>query len=127
MVAMRMILAIAAVLMALAAPAMAEPEGGGRDWSTVDYALDAACLASIVADYVQTKPIIRDGREGNPIMGLRGDRLPPEAYFATVATVHIVVTRTLPRRWRRVGKIAFLGVQAVAIGRNLEAGYGFRF
>lgn len=101
-------------------------------WTRLDSAIEATVLASLAVDYVQTvricrDPIIPTHEETNPVMGTRGDRVPPEAYFATVAVAHVIAARVLPQPWRGISQGVVLSFQARSIAINWEAGYAVRF
>ena len=111
---------LALTLVALiATSARAEPES----WTRADTAFQTTFLVTLALDYAQTKQITDDGREWNPAMGARGERLPPEIYFVGVAIVHTFVMRALPQPYRRIAQCVSVGVQVGNVARNAYFGY----
>lgn len=116
------------VLLLACAPGLARADR----WTPVDSGLELVVMASLAADYVQTvricrDPIVATHEESNPVMGPTGQRVPPEAYFATVAVAHAVVARVLPQPWRRISQGLMFAVQIKSVTHNWEAGYAIRF
>lgn len=93
----------------------------------MDTACQTAALATLGADFLQTRAIVADGMESNPVMGERGDRVHPVPYFATVAVAHTALARALPQPWRRLSQAALVAVQAKVIAVNTMAGYAVSF
>lgn len=118
---MRVAALVLVVLLLPASPAQAD------EWTATDTAIQATVLTLIAADYVQTRQIVADGRESNPIMGRRGDRIPPGMYFLSLATMHTFAAVLLPVRHRRLAQGVMIGVQLHSSVMNLEAGYSFRW
>ena len=103
---------------------------GPRAWSPTDTAAQAAVTASLGVDYLQTRGALDSDPlavEQSPVMGPRGDRVPPEVYFPACAVASAALAWSLPRPWRSVLQGAVLAVQADAIAGNLRAGYGVRW
>lgn len=92
-------------------------------WSRTDTALEVTFAAALAADYLQTRQIVADGMEGNPIMGARGERMPPALYFPASLVAHLVVASCLPRPWRSIFQGVSIGWQAAEVGHNAEHGY----
>lgn len=129
MVTMRALLATLLVLAVSSSGARAD------DWTRTDTVLQAAALTTLAVDYLQTRQLVRDRIETNPLIGACGGmvhpdgcgRVSPELYFAAVAALHIAAARLLPAPWRHVLQGVTIGVEAHAITRNYEAGYTLRF
>jgi hypothetical protein len=96
-------------------------------WSRTDTAIEASLGAALGADYLQSRQIVRDGKEDNPIMGERGQNLAPEIYFPTAFVAHLAVARCLPRPWREVWQGGAIGWQVDVIHTNWQAGYAVTF
>lgn len=108
------------------------------EWTAADSATQAVVLLSLSLDYLQTRQIVscartgdRCAREGdlesNPVMGERGQRVPVEVYFLTMAAGHTLIATQLPQPYRRVSQIALVVIQTKVVGHNLGAGYAFEF
>lgn len=107
-------------------------------FNTTDKVLQSGVAASFALDYTQTRKIVRDGLERNPLMGRCGGHvqvegadctavMSPEVYFLGVFAVHTAVMHALPRPWRNAAQGLTIGVQSRSIERNYQAGYGFTF
>lgn len=112
---------------ALPAPAKAEPKDDDRAWTARDTVLEALFGLSMLGDYLQTRKITRHADEINPIMGLRGNRVPPELYFPAMMGLHYGTMRLLPSPWRNIAQGLGIAFEGGVVGRNLKLGYGFRF
>lgn len=127
MAGMRAALAIATTFAAATAHADA--------WSKADTVLEVVALTTLGADYLQTRQIVRDGIETNPIIGRCGGavhpddcgRASPELYFLSVAAAHIVVMRLLPRTWRNACQGITIGFELLSVQKNLAWGYEITF
>lgn len=105
------------------------------EWTKTDTAIEAAVLTTFALDYLQTRQIVEDGREGNPIIGLCGGRvgdakcdgISPELYFGGLAIAHVAAMRLLPHRWRNAAQGLTVGIQIRSLRNNYAAGYTFRF
>lgn len=109
------------------APRAKPPERDDRAWTGRDTALEALFGLSMLGDYLQTRKITRHADEINPIMGLRGNRVPPEVYFPVMMGLHYGAMRLLPNPWRNVAQGLGIAFESGVVGRNLGLGYGFRF
>ncbi len=97
------------------------------DWTLNDTLMETATLAMLAIDYHQTKQVVADGREGNPIIGLKGENISPDAYFLTVASAQLVLALVLPQPYRRISQLVVIVVQADAVSANWSAGYRMDF
>lgn len=95
----------------------------GVRWTATDQALEGASVAAVLADAMQTDDITRDCREGNPIMGPCGERVPPTLFFAATVAASIILPRILPQPWRRAAHVLRLGLHTEAVIGNWSAGY----
>lgn len=98
-------------------------------WSDGDTVGQLAVTATLVGDWVQTRQICADTDgpgESNPVIGVRCDRVSPDAYFALVIPLHAIAVRAIPSRWaRRLVQGVTIAVQVDAMRTNFRAGYGF--
>lgn len=122
----------AVALLVTALLLMAASEAQADHWTAVDTAVQSTVLVGLAIDYAQTTRIINDPvdpahRESNPVMGPSGNRIPPEAYFLTVAVAHTVAVSQLPQPYRRLAQGLALGVQAYSVTHNWQAGYTFEW
>lgn len=94
-------------------------------WSRRDTALEAAYIAAVTSDYAQTRAIVADRNEVNPLIGPDGRRTPIAVYFPVMAALHFTVSAVLPRGWTRSAWQAFtLGYEVEVVYANVRHGYG---
>lgn len=92
-------------------------------FSRTDVVMQGGVATVLVLDYLQTRQITVDGLESNPIMGSRGERMPPVVYFPSVLAVHTLVMMLLPGEWRTATQIGTVAVQVKAVRHNRTHGY----
>lgn len=120
---------IALVVLAVAAPAAADP------WTDGDTFVEAGVAVTLAADYLQTRQICAHARthpgdwriESNPMMGPTCNRMPAEIYFPLALAAHVVIGRALPTPLRRVWQGVTIAFQINAIERNASAGFTVRW
>jgi hypothetical protein len=101
---------------------------GPMPWTAADTAGQVAVTATLAGDYLQTRHALdTDGQEHNPIMGPRGERVPPEMYFTVAAIGAFAVARELPKPWRNLFQLGVTAVQVKTIRRNWSAGYAVQW
>lgn len=114
--------------------AVSLPSARADEWTKTDTVLELAVATSLGMDYIQTRNIMRDGREANPLLD-RCSNTPemcqgwvsPEFYFFGLALAHLTITRLTPRPWRTLIQGVTLGIQAKTVMQNYRIGYGFAF
>ena len=112
------------VLLALVAwsPALAD------DWTASDTAAEVAFVAVLALDMAQTATDIGPGcRETNPILGQCPTRSEVLAYGVASAAMHLAVARALPRPYRRIWQVVWVGVEAGYVTHNHMLGVRIRF
>ena len=102
-------------------------ESDPKAWKAEDTALQALFGLAMLGDYLQTRRITREGREVNPIIGKRGQRVPPELYFPLTFGLHTGAMYLLPKPWRNIAQGLSVGFEGGVVGRNAALGYGFKF
>lgn len=102
------------------------PPAEASGWSDANTAMEAAFGAAMLGDYLQTRKITRAGREVNPIIGPRGNRVPPELYFPATMGLHYLAMRALPPKWRGPAQALSLGLEGGVVGRNYGLGWNFK-
>jgi len=108
-----------AVLALVALAACAAPRGA----VVADVAGQVVFGAIVAADYAQTVRIVRDGQEGNPIIGRDGQNVPPGIYFPAAFILHTAVAFVLPRPWRNVWQATWGVGVSTAVWNNWVEGY----
>jgi hypothetical protein len=96
------------------------------DWTKGDTAAEVAFGLTMLGDYLQTRQITRSGREANPVMGSRGERVSPSLYFPVALALHALVARELPQPYRGIFQVVSIGVEIGVVGRNLHLGWTVR-
>lgn len=93
---------------------------GCGGWSHQDTILEMTSQASLMADFYQTEEAISyyGGGEQNPIIGPRGERVPPAIYFPVAGILHMGIAAALPPKWRTAFQGVTIGVQAKTIYGN---------
>jgi hypothetical protein len=95
--------------------------------AAADVVGQAAVGSLLAADYLQTRQIVRDGYENNPLIGSHGQRIPPARYFLAAFALHTAVAVLLPRPWRNVWQGAICVSQGVTVWNNAAEGYAIEF
>lgn len=96
----------------------------GARVSAVDVAGEVAFGVVLAADWAQTVDITRDGYEKNPIIGRRGERVPPAVYFPVMFVLHAAAAWLLPRPFRNAWQAGWVIAEGVVVWNNAVAGYG---
>jgi len=104
----------------------------GGDWTADDTARQAGYLVLHVADWGQTRNIVRradtgcDGAptciERNPILGRNPSIKRVDSYFLFTAVAHTAISYALPPAWRRGWQYVTIGVEAGVVGYNYSIG-----
>jgi hypothetical protein len=110
----------------LAAEARRQPADRWR-WNSTDTGLQAAFGLTMLGDYLQTRKITRAGKEINPIIGSRGQNVPPSVYFPATMALHTAAMRALPRPYRNIAQGLSIGFEGGVVGRNAKLGWGFQW
>lgn len=94
---------------------------GARSWSRSDIVLEATFAAATLVDGLQSRSIVAECREANPVIGECGDRLPLAIYIPLSALLHAAITGAIPHG---TGRTVWLGVSA---GAELDTVYSNQF
>jgi hypothetical protein len=104
-----------------------------QEWTRVDTAYEAGCVAALALDWGQTLDIQRciasrhDTRETNAIIGPHPSRAAVNCYFGAVIVGHVLTAALLPPRYRRTFQGATLGLELAVVGRNFALGFKVSF
>jgi hypothetical protein len=114
---------MAVLALAWAAPARSS------DWNRTDTAVEAAVLASVACDWMQTVNFTQRHTfyESNPVLGATPSAARVHAYFAAVAAAHAAAAYVLPRPWRSVWQVAWFGIETGYVVHNVRAGVAISF
>jgi len=116
---MRLVAALLVLL--VASPADAD------EWTPGDSALEASFATLLLVDYLQTRGIVRDGQETNPIIGSHGQYIPPGMYLLSVGCLHALAALAAPQPYRRILQGVSIAVETKSVVVNASFGYGFTF
>ncbi|MDO8536816.1 MAG: hypothetical protein Q7R94_01055 [bacterium] len=94
------------------------------NWTKTDTLLELGYASLHITDWGQTLTISRDPRfaEGNPILGPKPPRGKVNVYFAGTLVGHVLVSRLLPRKPRRVFQILTIGIEGFVVAHNFKHG-----
>lgn len=129
------------LLSALALPCHAD------DWTTADTARQGALTALLVADWGQTRWIVKHPRdqiqscasqapcsrtyesrsESNRLLGERPSIGKVNNYFAAFALGHAAISYVLPKEWRQGWQYIFIGTEIDAVLANRSMGVKMEF
>jgi hypothetical protein len=118
--------AVSALVLTAALLGVGPSQARADDWTARDTAAQAVVGLSLAADYLQTRQIVRDCRESNPMIGDCGENMSPALYFAAVFGVSTLVYK-LPRPYREIVQVAIVAVQVSSVRHNWQHGYTIRF
>lgn len=101
---------------------------GARDWDTTDKILFGAYTACHFADYLQTRQIIEEDNELNPVIVSLADEMGHQTgvafYFAATTALTYLISN-----WLDSNRQVFLGIMAGSSGStvfwNIRMGYSF--
>lgn len=118
------ILAILAACMIQASPATA--------WDTKDTALQTVVSAAMVADWMQTRDIVRHPdrfKETNLILGSHPHKDQVDAYFAACLIGHAAISYLLPDEgpYRNIWQAIWIGAEINQVVRNAKIGIRIQF
>lgn len=118
----------------------AQAEGLKLDpWTTGDTWRQAAVTGLLVADWGQTRWIVRHPQdpthngvytwraEGNPLLGDYPSIGKVNTYFAAAAVGHAAISYILPRGWRDAWQYVWIGAEANQVRRNYYMGIKLAF
>ena len=103
----------------------------GSDWTKADTAWQLGYLALHVADWGQTRNIVKREGEGyyetNPILGRSPSLRRVDTHFAVTALAHTAISYALPPDWRRRWQMVTIGIEAGYVGYNYSIGLKMDF
>lgn len=91
---------------------------GPRGWDRTNTAMEATMFAELAVDGYQTRTIVSNCQEYNPVIGPCGDRVPLGVYIPVTAVLHAVIAYALPPRARNIFQAATAGAEAHVIYFN---------
>lgn len=99
------------------------------DWTKQDTLAEAAVIASLYADWSQTRQIAASPNlhECNPILGKHPSAHKVNQYFIASAVLHAVIAYKLPPKQRRIFQAVTFGVEAGCIANNYSLGVRVKF
>jgi len=99
------------------------------DWSTADTVRQGVVTALLIADWAQTRWIVKnpvDSHERNPILGEHPSAGQVNTYFAVAVIGHAAISYVLPRGWRDGWQYVWIGVELETVRANyVGIRYGF--
>ena len=120
---MKKIVPLLLLALMLSVPANAD------EWTREDTTYQAALMVLKGIDWLQTKEIVRNSNyyEINPIMGKYPSQNTVDLYFACSAIGQTVLAYYLPKKYRRICQIIFIGNQFGCVWHNYNIGIRIGF
>lgn len=87
-------------------------------YSKTDLALEGTFAAELAVDGAQTRAIVDDCQEYNPVIGPCGQRVPYPAYILGALVIHAAISAVLPPRARTIWQSITVGVEAHTLYYN---------
>jgi len=120
-----------ALLLLAGCASIAQAEGLNIDpWTTGDTVRQGALTALLVADWAQTRYIVKHPethQEANPLMGEHPSLGKVNNLSVLSIVGHYAIARALPREWRHAWQYVFIGVELDATTYNARAGVKMEF
>ena len=89
-----------------------------RHWDGTNTVLEVTFAAELAVDGMQTRQIVADCQEYNPVIGPCGDRVPLGAYIPLTGLLHLAVSYFLPPKARLVWQSVTVGAEGHVIYFN---------
>ena len=111
------------ILCLLATPACAD------EWTQKDIQYQAVFVALTSVDWLQTKEISRNPKfyERNIILGGNPDQNKIDIYFTSCLLAHSAIAYYLPRKYRRIWQVCWIGMEVGTSCHNVAAGVRIKF
>ena len=100
------------------------------DWTTGDTALQLTYVAVTAADWSQTLHIARNPEqyhEKNPRLGNHPSTGSVNAHFISTIAVHTTIAWVLPKEYRTIWQMFWIGYEAGFVQRNAAIGLTLSF
>lgn len=118
---------IIVLLVVIASPVRAENK---RSWTAGDTILQLTFSAVHAMDWSQTLYIARNpctDHETNPVLGEHPSKGRVNSYFASTLVLHTAISYVLPKPYRTIWQVVWIGGQAVTVKRNIDVGIKIHF
>jgi len=99
------------------------------EWTQKDTQYQVVFIALTAVDWLQTKEIARNPRfsETNPLLGGNPNQQKIDIYFASSILAHTAISYYLPRKYRRIWQVCWIGIEAGTSWHNVAAGVRIEF
>jgi len=99
------------------------------EWTQKDTQYQAVFITLTAVDWLQTKEIARNPRfsETNPLLGGNPSQQKVDIYFTSCILAHTAISYCLPRKYRRIWQVCWIGIEAGASWHNVAAGVRIKF
>ena len=98
-----------------------------EQWTNEQKYLEAAFMAVTYIDYRQTLVIAEQGQELNPYLGANPSPQDVRRYMLAGAGLHLLISYTLPRKWRTRFQYVTVGFTTAFVVHNHWIGYRMKF
>jgi hypothetical protein len=94
---------------------------GCAPWSGLNTTLELGLAAEQFIDYQQSSYATQNCLEANPIIGRCGQVTAPAIYFLATTLLHAAIAASLPRGWRELWQVTWIGIEGRTVYRNIDA------
>lgn len=94
-----------------------------RNWSTTSKVTTTTMVATLAADWADTRNITADCAESNMLMGSCGENVTADAYFLLSTLVLVGATYVMPNKYRPYFTVGISAMETKALYFNARAGY----
>lgn len=129
-IAVAVLIIICIILLLFTHCAASAVEDNPNAWTTADTMFQVTYAALHITDWGQTLNISKSGdrwRETNPILGPHPKQSTVNYYFAGTLAAHTAIAYLLPKDWRRVWQMVWIGIEGAYVYKNFELGIGVGF
>ena len=101
----------------------------GDIWTKEDTARQVLFVSLQVADWLQTKEIVRrpDRYERNIILGSHPKQNTIDLYFLTTTALHTTIAYYLPKKYRMIWQYVWITIETGCVYHNHKAGIRINF
>jgi hypothetical protein len=99
------------------------------EWTSGDTYREGVYLTLLVIDWSQTRSALRDPYhyEQNPMLGKHPEQSHLDAAVILTGTVHYLIAKTLPEKYRAPFQYISIGVESSAVVHNFSFGVKVKF
>lgn len=97
---------------------------GCGGWSKQDTILELTSAGLNATDGLESRGVVADNAESNPIIGRHGENVPLGVYVPVTMLLHAAVSAALPKGDMRTGwQMLSISLEGVIVMNNMACGY----